>query len=114
MPIRLADLRKETRSITFEFLGETVHVAYSPGAFTPELEAEANAAEPGHQLGALAKMFARILASWDVMDDDGQPLPITLDTLMVMPAKFLGAIMKALQDDTTVPKESGGSFAASS
>ncbi len=45
MPIRLSDLKRETRTITFEYAGEQVNATYQPGAFTPELEDEANAAE---------------------------------------------------------------------
>lgn len=114
MPIRLADLRKETRPITFEFAGEPVTVSYSPGAFTPELEDEANLAEANHQLRAMAQMLSKILVAWDVMGDDGQALPVTLELLRAMPAQFLAAILKGIMDDNTVPKASGGSFAATS
>ena len=117
MPIRLADLRKERKTVTFPFADDTVTLTYTPGAVTPELEARAFAVDDPkteRYLGGLADLLAEILLEWDLIGDDDQPFKPTRENLGKLSAAFLGATWRAITSDQTVPKEQESSFAAPS
>ena len=115
MPIRLGDLRKERKRVTFPFAGDTVTLVYTTGAVTPELEARAFAIDDDHHyLGGLADLLTEILVEWDVLGDDGRPLPITREQIGKLSAQFLGMAWSAITSDQRVPKAQESSFAAPS
>lgn len=55
------------------------------------------------------KMFAeQILVDWNVEDDDGNPVPCTIDAFLDMPMPFLTAVTAKWSEAVTgVPKASG-------
>lgn len=69
---------------------------------------EDNAAEPADlaatlEMGSLMTDFCGVIvtlvASWDIVADDGKPLPVTDALCMRMPLNFLMAIFRAAMDD---------------
>jgi hypothetical protein len=46
MPIRISELRKETRPVDIEWDGETVRVEYRPGAVTAQMQMAAASMAP--------------------------------------------------------------------
>ena len=109
MPLTLAHLKKNTRTLTLTYAGEEVNVTYRPGAMTPALSLEM--ADPATNLPVVT-VLEQTLVSWDVLDDDLTPLPVTHDTLIELPSDFLSVVFSALMEDFSVGKPSGATSGA--
>ena len=110
MPITLAHLKRNTRTLAVEFAGETVTCTYSPGEITPSLGLEL--ADEGLQL-PVVHALQRLLKSWDVLDDDSMlPVPVAEDVLQSLPTEFLNAVLRAIMQDVAVGKTNGATSAA--
>lgn len=115
MAIRLSARRAIVKPLAIDVDGETLNVQYRPGAFTPEFDRSARqletSSDPETGLGA---MFCSVVASWDLEGDDGQPVPLTPESLMTVPTDILiavlGAMRKALSPGETPAATSQGSF----
>jgi hypothetical protein len=56
------------------------------------------------KITGLFEAFAEVLVEWNVQDDDGQPVPATLDGVRTQDADFVMAIMRVwFQAVTTAP-----------
>lgn len=104
MPIRISDLRKETRPASFEWEGETVNLKYRPGAVTAQMQMSAagiatvgdNAEMVVEYVGGYIEAMALLVAEWDVLGEDGKPLPITVETMETLTLPFLFAMFGAI------------------
>ncbi|AZF90301.1 MAG: hypothetical protein BPHS0_15 [Phage 5P_3] len=121
MPLRLSSLKKSLRTITMEWDDNTLNVTYRLGEVTPE-RADRLAAmfeESRAEDRSNAEIWADILAvveSWDILGDDGNPLPVTAETLAQIPITILRGIAEEITEDARPMKKksraSGGrSFA---
>jgi hypothetical protein len=116
MPISINDLRREQRTVNFDFLGDQVSVTYRPGAVTPEVEdAMQTAQERERPANGLAEVVSMLLVEWDVLDENGTAIPTDLETCRTLPTEFLSAIVVAIVDDNRAGREdrknSGGGSA---
>jgi hypothetical protein len=116
MSIRVTDLEKNERETSFTVEEEVVHISYRPSAYTPVVEdrmqqlLETN--RPGN---GLAKTLSTMLIKWDVLGEDNQPVPITVENLSALPVRFLSQVMGAINKDNSSDQETrknsgGGSF----
>lgn len=104
MPIRISDLRKETRSVSFEWEGETVNLKYRPGAVTAQMQMSAagiatlgdNAGLVVEYLGNYIESMASLIAEWDVLGEDGTPIPISVETMELLTLPFIFAMFGAI------------------
>jgi len=97
MPIKLSDLQKQTRPLTLDFSGEQINVIYRPGAITPALTAR-------FVDMSNAEAVPIIVAEWDILGDDGQPLPVTAEICETLPLEFLRAVVREVIADSASPK----------
>lgn len=126
MPLKLADLGKTTRDATFTYEGSTVHLKYRPSALTARVQMSSaslvtlgrefagseddpddvkrdrliSAAESVLEaLGDYTEVLTKMVAEWDVLGEDGKPIPISAEVIRDLPLDFVyemfGAIMKA-------------------
>jgi hypothetical protein len=127
MPIQLSDILKDTKEITFDYEGNECTIVYRHKALTPIMRVLLGAGSdyirskresqqpkkkgkkgeaPGvnwqdlvadvHEyLGAIAGL----LVTWDVLDDEGEPLPITVEWLEHLPMSFINSIAGAMLTD---------------
>jgi hypothetical protein len=85
-------------------------VEYLPNNITADMEDELDDvigrlnADKG-QLRALAELFAVIVSDWDVIGDDGEPVPCDVDHLVKVPSAFLSAVSVAIFQDQQPPPE---------
>lgn len=107
MPLKLSDLQKEKRALAFGFLGETANLVYRPGAITPEFMGK---------LGTLtnAEAVVVLVAEWDILGEDGAPLPVTDAVCAILPGEFLREVVKEVIEDSAAPKASRRSSPAGS
>jgi phosphoribosylaminoimidazole carboxylase (NCAIR synthetase) len=87
--MKLSDLLKKTRVITVEFGSESVNVEYLVHAITPAFLKD----NPD-----VIEQVKRVVVSWDVLDDEGNPLP-PAEIAEQLPVAFLGAVITAIIDD---------------
>lgn len=112
MAVKLSDLARATKTATFDWDGEVVNLVFRPAALTPGLQlALARLASPvdpgestGNQFASIADQtldyldaLCKLLVSWDVLGEDGAPLPVTRANLELLPWDFLGAAYNAVQ-----------------
>lgn len=120
MPLKLTDLRKATRSVTFSYAGEDVIVVYKPGLLTSTLRLrmvygsgayleteKPRAREVLTGWGSYHVDLAALLVSWDVLGDDGKPCTPTAELLEQFPQAFINALVEALIDDQKVDPQNG-------
>ena len=112
MAITLSQLKKNLKTLTVEIDGDILTISYRPAAITPALWDELRSKEYDRNIHV--DVLSRALAGWDLLDDDGQPLPILESELMELPGDFLAAIYNQIMSDTYSPKARSGSSGAGS
>jgi hypothetical protein len=115
MPMRLADILKETQTIDFEYGGEMAQIEFRINAITPqqsELIARMGELFRAGQAGdedagitlqqetelnqELIDVLLWLLVSWDVLGRTGKPVPITRNELKKLPSAFLYSLFGAI------------------
>ena len=107
MPIRFKDLKDKVRKVVVEWDDDTLAVEYRPGASTVETAIalqEAIKDEDGSPTLAMVESFQEMVVSWDLLDEDDKPYPITTETLRKLPTYFLVEIMHAIAEDQNPTK----------
>lgn len=101
MSIKLAALAGRTDSTDVHFQGETCTIEYRPNWMTPERQAEMTAAQDAQQTtDGFLDLVTGLIVSWDVLDDAGEPLPVTADVARTLPFSFLTAVVVAAGEAT--------------
>jgi hypothetical protein len=124
MPFSLSDLNKKTRTVTVEYLGESAQVVYRPNNMTLRAQIVAGSLTMmarGGELGGqtigeataafsdLASSLVDLIVSWDILSEDGDPLPVTRDTVKALPLNLTVAIFSAIMNDTAPNPKAGES-----
>ena len=116
MPIKLTDLRKSTRTLAVEYEGETANVQYRPSALTPYLQMvlldwyvgeESADRKYKTTLNDVLDAFTNLVATWDVLDESGKPLPVNRQWVRQMPTQFIATIIGSILEDIRSPKANG-------
>lgn len=108
MPISLLKTKEITRTLTVEYAGESAGVTYYPHKVTKTLIREV-AASDGDGIDKLIKQLELLIASWEVLGEDGKPLPPTAEVMAEFPLDFLTAIMRAINEAAVPGEAQGGS-----
>jgi hypothetical protein len=108
----LSDLKKKTGKL--KLYNGDLNVEYRLNAGTPELEKEIAALQDdGDTVGVLEKVveqMSNVLVSWDLMGDDGQPVPITIEALTnIVPSAVLTDISNAISEARSLGEKKGRS-----
>lgn len=115
--VRLSELARNRRTVEVP-VGDgddVVKITYRPGGITPQTEERLHKAIDEQRGGAaLVALFADCLIEWDIVDDDGQPLPVTEETLRHLPTVFLAQMAQAITEDMRPNPRSAGSSGAGS
>jgi hypothetical protein len=103
--MKLADLARKTKRVTLAFEDETVHLEVRYQLITQKLIADIAALnslaidlseQTAEKLHTLGEQVARLVASWDVLDDDGQMFPLDPERLAAeIPMMFLAQVLGA-------------------
>lgn len=89
--------------------GDVVNIRYRPGALTlGALERMNEAAQSDRfDAGALENLLKPIIVEWDLLDDDGNPLPTSREGLHQLPIEFIGELISVLSESARVDPEEG-------
>lgn len=76
---------------------EELKVTYRPSRMTPRLMEQVQQAEKdGSISGALLAPLAELLVSWDLTDDEEEPIPTTVEALSGVPFVILRHVLEAV------------------
>jgi hypothetical protein len=117
MPIRLADLTKEARTVTKTFEGteDTLTITYRPRAWTPSIHAALmEAINSGQTPEALVINLSTLVVEWDLLDDDGKPIPTTPESLRGVSLQVLNIAVETINADMLPDPTPNGNSDASS
>lgn len=103
MPLNLANIKNDKRTIKADTLWGECEVTYKPSALTPAVEDKIREAESNQQN---CEVFVSIVTAWDVMDGD-KPYPLTVEALMDFPSALFSAILQACREDMAPKARSG-------
>jgi hypothetical protein len=102
--VKLSDIQNAPMTIPVEFRGVTVEVTFRSGFWTGLQEREYFAGEGSFSEKNLA-IITENVATWNLTDDAGAPIPITKENVEAMDAWLLDAIVntmvKALNPNAT-------------
>lgn len=107
MPVSITHLRKNERTVTKDY-GEhgSLTITWRPGELTPHDEASiSDAVEQGRMSTATAEALLRIVVAWDLLDDEGETIPLTSDALAALPSSVLDEVWTIVRNDQSDPKE---------
>lgn len=108
MPISQANLKNNKRTVTGEYYGETFTVTYKPSEYTLAVQSGIDNPDTDETSNEkLINLLTNMLTAWDVLDEKGDPLPITPEILADLPVALLGAIQMCCREDMT-PKARNG------
>lgn len=107
MALKRSTMADKVRVISVAWEDETLDVGIRPGRYTPALvdrmSAAVRAAEEAEKAGDadaasaavadVADATAEVIAWWDVLDDDGERLPVTREVLDSLPLLFVQHVM---------------------
>lgn len=102
MPIRLSDLKAATKTITIPVPGtdDTLTITYRLGEMTPErVDRLDELMEQPHTTSELWAMTLAIIVSWDLLDDEDQPIPVTPEAIASVPSPVLSWINRRIAED---------------
>jgi hypothetical protein len=103
MPIQIAELLNDERTITVTIGGQEGKVTYRPGAMTPELEMVLSDGRGAPE--AVAEVISALLIEWDVLDENGDSYPTDSDSLMTLPSELLAETFRAISMDMVDRRE---------
>lgn len=130
MPFKFTDLAKKTKSATLDLGdGDVIQFEFRPALITPQfihalsaLDASrmqtATADQADATIQSVSDQVARIVASWDVQEDDGSPFPLDparlkADIPIQAQVAILMACMQAMQPgEATAPQSTPASSPA--
>lgn len=96
----------------FGFPGEFITVVYRPNFFDEHSELELNriVAESGSNVVKQYEVFVQSVAEWDLLGDDGQPVPLTVPGLQQnrVPARVCMYLLEQIGKDNTLGEANAG------
>lgn len=119
MPITLSQLKEQRKTVEVEFRGEKFEVTYKPNAMTPVFsdklsQALRDTSEELTQADTWMVALAMV-DSWEIYDDDGNQLDVSIEVVNQLPNALLRAVREAVTEDMapnppTDKPSKGGSF----
>ena len=109
MPVkRKALAEREVRSVRIDF-GDAgdLNVEFFPGKLTFALQKRINQAAQADDYETLLESFLVIFAGWDLLDEDGEPEPLTMavfeDLGLDVLAEVMGAVRESIAPKAETP-----------
>lgn len=96
-------IQTQKMTVVFEDLegpveDRTINVTVNPGSLTPAKQARLQAADEDDS-ATLAEMIADLISEWDLLGDDGEVIPLTLESLMNTPILVLAMVLNAVTEE---------------
>lgn len=105
MPVTLSKMAANTASVVIPVGEDSVTVTYYPSRVSEKVFgslavlADQSNTDFVANAHALNEVLVTLVASWDVLRDDGQPVPITMEDLPDVPLTFRGLVVNSISED---------------
>lgn len=98
----LKQLVEPTKRLVVLFGDVELKLQYRPSAVTPRFQKAVAAAQRDGDIDALMlDPLCRLIASWDLTDEDGALIPLEPDALANLPSTILKDLLTAIGEDMT-------------
>lgn len=94
MPITASNMARNEKTLDVPVADETLTITYYPNLVTSKMIAQLDDALGGIHVG-----LASLIKTWDLMDDDGNIIPINADNLEALGLPILLKISQAIARD---------------
>lgn len=101
---------RKPRTFTANLAEGPLSVTYVQQGISPKFLRELDSVQSHDQLVAT---IVEVVDEWDLLDDDDQPLPTTIEVVEVQPADFLARVLHAIGEDVVGGKARTGGRAGS-
>ncbi len=98
--MKLSAYLSKTKQIQVDFEGETLTIDYKPNVVTPTF---LDSLEGLNNRQSVHKQICASVQSWDLVNDEGQVLPINDETLQTLPTGFTVRVLEAIVTDMNGP-----------
>ena len=110
---RLSNLtRQHPVSVCFGYEGETVTVTFDRNRMTQNWARSIKQTIDEGDIQGSAQALFEILIDWDVVDDQDNPLPVSVEILGSLPLAALGALDEAIGEAAVPASEEGNASPA--
>lgn len=90
MAIKLSDLKKRTKKVSIDFQKDTLEIEYYINVITPAfLRAKME----------IPEQLTEAIAGWDLVDDAGKVIPVSLDVMVGLPVEMQTVLINAITND---------------
>jgi|GEM_PF-4590032 len=98
MPLSLSNLRNNTRNlkIRFENVEGDLNLVIYPHRYTPELQKRWEDSATDTNYDEMAGVLGEIIDEWDLLDDNGETLPIDGDTVILLGLSVILAMFEKI------------------
>lgn len=113
--MKASDIQTHPVSFTYKGPEGEMEVVYDENAVTSEALDEITNAGDGTDPNfirmdrAAIRFLSTMILSWELMEDDGTPVPLEAERMGKLPTLFVTRLMKAIQDDIA-PGEASATF----
>lgn len=101
--MRLSELRNKTCTVEIEHQGETLKVEFRLNAVTPDFLLELSGIKDSDE--NLTHQLRGLVARWDLLDDHGEEIPVSLDLVRSVPRHFWIKVIDAIAEAIRVDDE---------
>lgn len=111
--MKLATIKNKALKSTIDFGdGETLNLVYNPSNFTPRFFESITHEDGKNTVSDLAVFISSLVTEWDLVDDSGAVVPLTMDSLCCLPIEFLGKVVDRINADQNPnpPSSTASSF----
>jgi hypothetical protein len=114
MPALSNITRADPVTYTAQLGPESVSVTFDAAKMTGRWEREIRAARDTENVSKVGDLILGIFIDWDVTDDAGQPVPISKEILLDLPAKALGNLIDGMTTAAFPSSEEGNGSGSTS
>lgn len=114
MSLTLTQLTKNRLQATCKLMDGETELSFSFEPYSTaterkwlEIVKEAKAANWG-EVEIIARQLAVMVKTWDVTDEAGKPVPVTMETLSEVPRELMNRMLIGMAEAMRVPPASGG------
>lgn len=102
MPINIENLRNNSRTAKINFGRDgDLNVTYFPGRINQDLVDRFQAANEDKDYELQADIFGEIVSEWDLLQEDGEPVPINGEAIRTVGSLIFNEIWDRLTDSIT-------------
>lgn len=114
MPSLSSITRQDPVTYTAVMGAESVSVTFDASRMTGRWERELAAAQTASDSARVSDLILGIFIAWDVVDDAGQPVPLTADLLLDLPGKALANLIEGMMAAAFPASEEGNGSGSTS